>query len=106
MTTPCSLVPISAPHIHQGREINVAWVCSTWGTSTHVHATRVPAGWSAALGPLEELGLVGVAVAVLGEHHPVAGDGHKRITHRVSPARGPAFDDAPPSLCLGSSAVC
>ena len=48
MTTPCSLAPISAPHIHQGRESSTAWVWATWGMSIQVHDTRSPAAWSAA----------------------------------------------------------
>ena len=48
MTTPCSLAPISAPHIHQGLEISTALVWSTWGMSIQVQRQRLPAGWSAA----------------------------------------------------------
>ena len=48
ITTPCSLAPISAPHIHHGRDSSTAWVWATWGTSIHVHATRSSAAWSAA----------------------------------------------------------
>ncbi len=48
ITTPCSLVPISAPHIHHGRDTKVAWVWATWGTSIQVQGTRSPSSWSAA----------------------------------------------------------
>src|SRR5664280_655817 len=48
ITTPCSLAPTSAPHIHQGREMRRAWVRSTWGMSIQVQATRSPGRWSSA----------------------------------------------------------
>src|SRR5664280_2657802 len=48
MTTPCSLAPISAPHIHHGRDNSTAWVRVTWGTLIHVQATVVPSGWEVA----------------------------------------------------------
>ena len=40
MTTPCSLAPISAPHIHHGWDSRMAWVCATWGIEIHVQRTR------------------------------------------------------------------
>ena len=48
MTTPCSLAPISAPHIQKGRLSRTAWVRATWGTSIPVQRSEVPASWSAA----------------------------------------------------------
>ena len=47
MTTPCSLAPISAPHIHHGRERRTAAVRATWGTVVQVQVTEDPAGCSA-----------------------------------------------------------
>src|ERR1035437_7240841 len=48
ITTPCSLAPISAPHIHHGRDTSTAWVWATCGISIQVQLTRSPAGWSEA----------------------------------------------------------
>ena len=47
MTTPYSLAPISAPHIHQGRDRITALVCATWSTWVHVHASGTVTSWSA-----------------------------------------------------------
>ena len=43
MATPCSLAPISAPHIHQGRESTMALVEATWGMSIQVQRRVLPA---------------------------------------------------------------
>jgi hypothetical protein len=47
IATPCSLAPISAPHIHQGWLSRTAWVRGTWSISLHVHRTRC-SSWSCA----------------------------------------------------------
>ncbi len=39
MTTPCSLAPISAPNIHQGRDSSTAWVWATCAMSIQVQRT-------------------------------------------------------------------
>ncbi len=44
IVTPCSLVPISQPHIQAGREISTAFVVATCGTSIHVQRTVPPSG--------------------------------------------------------------
>src|SRR6056297_192442 len=49
ITTPCSLAPISAPHIHHGCETSTALVWATCGTEIHVQSTSSTSGsWSAA----------------------------------------------------------
>ena len=42
ITTPCSLAPISAPHIHHGRLSSTAAVAGAWSISVHVQASRLP----------------------------------------------------------------
>ena len=41
ITTPCSLAPISAPHIHHGWLSRTAYVRGTWSISLQVHRSRV-----------------------------------------------------------------
>ena len=48
MVTPCSLAPISAPHIHHGRETTVAWVLATCGIETQVSSAAAVEACSAA----------------------------------------------------------
>jgi hypothetical protein len=45
MASPCSLAPISAPHIQKGRERSTAWVSAAWGISIQVQRKVAPAGW-------------------------------------------------------------
>ena len=90
IVTPCSLVPISAPHIQNGRLIRVAYVSATWGISIHVQRSRRTPPWVAARVPLEQLRLVRVTIGVLREQHAVGGDDDDRVTHRglrAAPAR-------------------
>ncbi len=48
ITTPFSLAPISAPHIHHGWLSRTAFVVGTWSISVQVHDSRVPAAYSRA----------------------------------------------------------
>jgi hypothetical protein len=42
IATRCSLAPISAPHIQNGRLMATAWVSRAWGISIHVQRTVAP----------------------------------------------------------------
>ncbi len=44
IVTPCSLLPISAPHIQKGRLSSTACVRSTCGIRIHVQETSLPLG--------------------------------------------------------------
>ncbi len=106
ITTPCSLAPISAPHIHQGRESSTAWVWLTWGTSIHVHRTTASSGWSAAATHSRSWASLGSRSLFLANITPSAvmatNESHiispQHAAHPGTPA-GPTLNDhCPPSI--------
>ena len=85
IATPCSLAPISAPHIQNGRLIRTAFVSRDLrDLDATCSATVAPSPCSARRVPLEHLRLVRVAVAVLAEEHPIGADDHDRVAHAIS----------------------
>ena len=81
IATPCWLAPISAPHIQNGRLSSTPWVRSTCGISIQVQRTLAAGECSRGAAPVEQLGLVGVAVRVLGEQHALGPNHHDRVAH-------------------------
>ena len=88
MTTPCSLAPISAPHIQNGRESSTAWVVGAWSTVIHVQAEAGAAGWVRRGCQSSSWASAGVPVAVLGEEDPPRPDGDEGVAHRRPPPSG------------------